>query len=206
MKVLMINGSPNDDGCTNRALNEIESILHSENIETEIIHLGKAPIRDCVACRICKETGRCVFIDDIVNETIEKAATADGFIFGSPVYYAHPSGRLISFLDRVFYAGSKNFAYKPATAIVSARRAGTTASIDVINKYFMIANMPIVPSSYWNMVHGNKPEQVEEDLEGLQTMRIVANNMVWLLKALELAKQQGIEPKKEIKIMTNFIR
>ena len=206
MKILMVNGSPNEDGCTNRALQEIENILNKNNIKTEIIHLGKAPIRDCVACRICKETGKCVFIDDIVNETIEKAATADGFIFGSPVYYAHPSGRLISFLDRVFYAGSKNFAYKPAAAIVSARRAGTTASIDVINKYFMIANMPIVPSSYWNMVHGNKPEQVEQDLEGLQTMRIVANNMIWMLKAFELAQKAGITPEKETKIMTNFIK
>ena len=206
MKVLMINGSPNDNGCTKRALNEIETILHKENIETEIIDLGKAPIRDCVACRICKDTGKCVFIDDIVNETIEKASTADGFIFGSPVYYAHPSGRLISFLDRVFYAGSRNFAFKPAAAIVSARRAGTSASIDVINKYFMISNMPIVPSNYWNMVHGNKPEQVEQDLEGLQTMRIVANNMIWMLKSFELAKQQNIVPTKENKIMTNFIR
>jgi len=206
MKVLLINGSPNENGCTYRALSEIVNILNSEKVETEIIQLGKNAIRDCVGCRACKSTGKCVFNDDMVNEIIEKAKAADGFIFGSPVYYAHPSGRLISFLDRLFYAGGKNFAYKPGAAVVSARRAGTTASLDVINKYFTICNMPIVSASYWNIVHGNKPEETEQDLEGLQTMRTVAHNMVWLLRAIECAMQNGIEPKTENKIMTNFIR
>ena len=142
MKVLMINGSSNKNGCTFRALTEIEKVLKESNIETEIIQLGSNPIRDCVGCKGCaKNANKCVFNDDIVNEIIEKAKNCDGFVFGSPVYYAHPSGRLLSVLDRVFYAGGKFLAYKPGAAVVSARRAGTTASIDVINKYFTINNI-----------------------------------------------------------------
>ena len=207
MKVLMINGSPKENGCTFTALTEISNVLKEENIETEIIQLGTAPIRDCVGCRACKKTGKCIFNDDMVNEIIEKAKEFDGFVFGSPVYYAHPSGRIISFLDRLFYAGKQNFEYKPGVAIVSARRAGTTASIDVLNKYFTISNMPVVPSNYWNMVHGNQPEEVQQDVEGLQTMRTIAYNLVWLLKCIEQGKSAGIQPKKEAeKIWTNFIR
>jgi len=174
MKVLLINGSSRLNGCTYMALAEIAKILKVSDIETELIQLGNVSIRDCTGCKSCKQTGKCAYSDDAVNKIIEKASSCQGFIFGSPVYYAHPSGRLLSLLDRLFYAGGKNFAYKPAAAVVSARRAGTTASIDVINKYFMINNMPVVPSSYWNMVHGNTPEEVLNDLEGLQTMRTIA--------------------------------
>ena len=204
MKVLMINGSANKNGCTARALAEIEKVLKESNIETEIIHLGPNPVKDCIGCLGCRKSGtnKCVFNDDIVNEIIEKAKTSDGFIFGSPVYYAHPSGRLLSVLDRVFYAGGKYFSYKPGAAVVSARRAGTTASIDVINKYFTINNMPVVSSMYWNMVHGSKAEDVEKDLEGLQVMKIIGKNMVWMLNSLKQAQH----PAPEEKIKTSFIR
>ena len=203
MKVLLINGSCNKTGCTFRALTEIENILKKENIETEIVQLGSNPIRDCIGCRGCAQNGnKCVFNDDIVNEIIEKAKTCDGFVFGSPVYYAHPSGRLLCVLDRVFYAGGKFLAYKPGAAVVSARRAGTTAAIDVINKYFTINNMPVVSSRYWNMVHGTKAEDVEKDLEGLNVMQNIAKNMVWLLNSIK----QNVHPEPEAKPMTNFIR
>ena len=202
MKVLIINGSSNKNGCTFRALKEIEKILNKEQIETEIIQLGSDAIRDCIGCRACaKNDNKCVFNDDVVNEIIEKAKNSDGFVFGSPVYYAHPSGRLLSVLDRVFYAGGKFLAYKPGAAVVSARRAGTTASIDVINKYFTINNMPVVSSQYWNMVHGSKAEDVEKDLEGLQVMRTIGENMAWILNTLKQIKH----PEPEKKIKTNFI-
>ena len=203
MKILFINGSCNEKGCTFRALKEIETVLNKENIETELVQLGAAPIKDCIGCHGCSKNGnKCVFDDDIVNKIIEKAKTSDGFIFGSPVYYAHPSGRLLSVLDRVFYAGGKFFAYKPGAAVVSARRAGTTAAIDVINKYFTINKMPVVSSMYWNMVHGSKAEDVEKDLEGLQVMRTIGQNMVWLLKSIK----QNPVPVSEEKIKTNFIK
>lgn len=208
MKVLLINGSCNAAGCTFTALSEVAGSLEQNGIETEIIQLGNKPIRDCMACNACRKSGdgKCVFKDDIVNDIIEKAKAADGFIFGSPVYFAHPSGRLLSAMDRLFYAGGAVFAYKPAAAIVSARRAGTTVSMDVITKHFTICNMPVVSSNYWNMVHGNTPEEVLQDKEGLQIMRVLGYNMAWLLKCIELGKQSGIEPKLEEKIMTNFIR
>jgi len=203
MKILFVNGSCNKNGCTFRALKEIEKVLNKENIETEIIQLGSNAVKDCIGCYGCAKNGnKCIFNDDIVNEIIEKAKTSDGFIFGSPVYYAHPSGRLLSVMDRVFYAGGKFLAYKPAAAVVSARRAGTTAAIDVINKYFTINKMPIVSSNYWNMVHGSKAEDVEKDLEGLHTMRIIGKNMVWMLNSLKQIKH----PEPEEKIKTNFIR
>ena len=203
MKVLFINGSANKNGCTARALTEIEKVLKESNIETEIIQLGSNPIRDCIGCKGCTKNGnKCVFNDDIVNEIIEKAKTCDGFVFGSPVYYAHPSGRLLSVLDRVFYAGGKFLAYKPGAAVVSARRAGTTASIDVINKYFTINNMPVVSSQYWNMVHGSKAEDVEKDLEGMHVMKTIGKNMVWLLNSIK----QNVHPDPEAKPMTSFIR
>ena len=203
MKVLLINGSCNKNGCTFRALTEITTVLNKENISTEIVQLGAGPIKDCIGCHGCsKNDNKCVFNDDIVNEIIEKAKTCDGFVFGSPVYYAHPSGRLLCVLDRVFYAGGKFLAYKPGAAIVSARRAGTTAAIDVINKYFTINNMPVVSSQYWNMVHGTKAEDVEKDLEGLHVMKNIAKNMVWLLNSIK----QNNHPEPEAKPMTNFIR
>ena len=203
MKVLLINGSCNKNGCTFRALTEIENVLKQENIETEIIQIGQDAIKDCIGCCGCiKNNNKCIFGNDVVNEIIEKAKTSDGFVFGSPVYYAHPSGRLLSVLDRVFYAGGKFLAYKPGAAVVSARRAGTTASIDVINKYFTINKMPVVSSNYWNMIYGTKPEDVEKDLEGLQIMRHIGYNMVWMLNATKKVEF----PKSEDKIKTNFIK
>ncbi len=209
MKVLLFNGSSNTHGCTYTALEEIASALQNNDIETEIIQIGKDAIRDCIGCGACRKIGgKCVFKDDIVNEVIEKAKTADGFIFGSPVYYAHPSGRLLSFMDRIFYAGGANFAFKPAAAIVSARRAGTTASLDAITKHFTINQMPVVSSNYWPMVHGaqNSPDDVKQDLEGLQIMRVLGNNMAWLLKCIEAGRQAGIDkPQAEERVWTNFI-
>ena len=208
MKVLLINGSSRKEGCTFTALTEVAKSLEMNGIDTEIIHLGANAIRDCVGCGACKGNDKgCIFKDDIVNEIIEKAKTADGFIFGSPVYYAHPSGRILSLMDRLFYAGARHFAFKPAAAIVSARRAGTTASIDAITKHFTINQMPVVSSNYWNMVHGNSPDDVKQDLEGLQIMRVLGENMAWLLKCIEVGKNTGINPPQtEKKIWTNFIR
>lgn len=207
-KVLLINGSGNEHGCTYTALCEIAEVLNTEEIETEIIQLGKSPIRDCIGCGACAKLHKCVFDDDLVNEVREKAAEADGFVFGTPVYYAHPSGRILSFLDRLFYSGSRDFAFKPGAAVASARRAGTTASLDVLNKYFTIARMPVVSSSYWNMVHGNTPEEVKQDLEGLQVMRGIGRNMAWMIKCIEAGKAAGIEyPQNEpTRMRTNFIR
>lgn len=205
MKVLLINGSSRRNGCTNIALKEVERALHEEGIETEQIFIGNKAIPDCVACRKCKTIGRCVF-DDIVNEFVDKAKEADGFIFGSPVYFTHPSGRLLTFMDRAFYSGGSSFAYKPAASILSARRAGTTASFDVINKYFTICSMPVVSSTYWNHVYGAHPEEVKEDKEGLMTMYNLGKNMAWMLTCIELGKKQGINHPKNNKILTNFIR
>lgn len=209
MKVLMINGSCNEHGCTYTALCEVAKSLNAEGVETEIVQLGKDAYRDCIGCGVCRKkmNNRCIFNDDIINNIIEKAEHADGFVFGSPVYYAHPSGRLLSVLNRVFFAGGKAFAFKPGAAVVSARRAGTTGSIDVINKYFTINKMPVVSSTYWNMVHGNAPEEVLQDEEGLQTMRNLGKNMAWLLKTIETAKKNGVTlPEDEAGARTNFIR
>ena len=207
MKVLLINGSPKAQGCTFTALSEVAQELEKENIETEIFHVGKKPIRGCVACGDCFKTnsGKCVFKDDTVNIALEKAKFADAFVFGSPVHYAGVSGLIKPFLDRSFYAG-KCFQYKPGAAIVSCRRGGATAAFEQLNKYFTIANMPIV-SQYWNMVHGNTPEEVKQDLEGMQTMRTLGKNMAWLLKSIQAGKEAGITlPEKEPKAVTNFIR
>lgn len=208
MKVLLLNGSSRPNGCTYTALREAADTLERNGIETEILFLGNEPVRDCTACGTCgKQPGRCVFDDDIVNRVIEKAREADGFIFGTPVYYAHPSGRILSVLDRAFYVGKSAFAHKPAAAIASARRAGTTASLDVLQKYFTISQMPVVASTYWNMVHGHRPEDVRKDEEGLQTMRNLAANMAWLLKCIEAGKTAGIDaPQAESGARTNFIR
>ena len=208
MKVLLVNGSPHKDGATNLALEEVSKTLNKNGIETEIFWIGNKPISGCIGCGACFKTKRC-FINDKVNEFVEKAIKADGFVFGSPVYYAHPSGRLLSFMDRVFYAGNSNFAFKPAAAVVSARRAGTTASLDVITKHFTICNMPVVSSCYWPMVHGaqNSAEQAKQDLEGMQIMRTLGNNMAWILKCIEAGKNAGINrPTLEDRIYTNFIR
>lgn len=205
MKVLLVNGSQHEKGCTYTALAEVEKALRENGIETEIYQLNQRKIQGCKGCWACKKTKKCV-IDDGVNEFVEKAADFDGFVFGSPVYYASASGTLISFMDRVFYSGGKNLAYKPAAAVVSCRRAGASTTFDVINKYFTINNMPVVASNYWNEIHGNTAEEAARDEEGLQTMRILGNNMAWLLKCIEIGKQEGLEPVKERKVWTNFIR
>ncbi|MFA5323964.1 MAG: flavodoxin family protein [Smithella sp.] len=207
MKVLLINGSPNKKGCAYTALCEVEKELNKQDIETEIFHVGKKPIRGCTACAKCLELGKCVFDDDAVNVVIDKARESDGFIFGSPVHYAGPSGFIKSLLDRCFFSGSNFFAYKPGAAIVSCRRGGATAAFEQLNKYFTINNMPVVSSQYWNMVHGNTPEEVLRDLEGMQIMRTLGRNMAWLLKSIAAGKKAGVTiPKNEEKVRTNFIR
>ena len=208
MKVLLLNGSSHPHGCTNTALQAIATALEGAGIQTEILFLGNEPVRDCTACGTCKTLpGRCVFDGDIVNQVIAKAEAADGFAFGTPVYYSHPSGRILSVLDRTFYAGKSAFVHKPAAAIASARRAGPSASLDVLQKYFTISQMPVVSSTYWTMVHGSKPEDVLQDAEGLQTMRNLAANMAWVLRCIEAGKDVGIQPPQaESGARTNFIR
>ena len=207
MKVLLLNGSTRKDGCTYLALSEAAKALNEQGVETEIVQMGGGPVRDCIGCNGCAGKGRCVFDDDMVNEMIAKAKDADGFVFGSPVYYAHPSGQILSLLDRVFYAGVEGFLHKPAAVVVTARRAGTTASLDVLNKYLLNAEMPIVSSTYWNMVFGPAPELVEQDKEGLQTMRNLGRNMAWLLGCIEAGRRQGrTPPQAEREHWTNFNR
>ena len=206
MKVLMLNGSCRPAGCTFTALQEVGKTLQSLGIDYEIVQLGAEPIRDCVACGGCSEQG-CVFGDDGVNAFIEKARAADGFIFGTPVYYAHPSGRIQSFLDRVFYSCGHVFAHKPAAAIASARRAGTTASLDALSKYFGISRMLTVGSTYWTMVHGTQPSDVLQDAEGLQSMHNLAREMAWVMHCIEVGKKAGLAaPAPETGARTNFIR
>lgn len=206
MKVLLVNGSPRAAGCTFTALSEVAETLQEEGIETEIFQLGAKPVQDCIACMKCRELQKCVF-DDVANELIEKAKGADGFVFGTPVYYAHPSGRVQSVLDRAFYAGGYAFACKPGAAVVSARRGGTAASFDVLNKYFGIASMPVVSSTYWNMVYGKTPDEVRQDAEGMQTMRNLGRNMAYLLKCMEAGRAAGIAfPAQENSVRTNFNR
>ena len=209
MKVLLLNGSTHKNGCTYLALLEVAKALNAEGVETEIVQLGVDPVWDCIGCNHCQDAGagHCVFEDDVVNAWIDKAKDADGFVFGSPVYYAHPSGHLLSVMDRLFYAGGSTFAHKPAAAVVTARRAGTTASLDAIQKHFTDAQMPVVSSTYWNMVFGPAPELVERDMEGLQTMRNLGKNMAWLLKCIHTGAQQGITPPEaETTHWTNFNR
>lgn len=205
MKVLLINGSPNAKGCTYTALSEVEKTLRENGIETEILHVGHLAIHGCIGCRKCKETGRCVF-DDIVNEAARKFEAADGIVIGSPVYYAGVNGALTTFLDRLYYSTSFDKRMKVGAAVCSARRAGTTATLDALNKFFLIAEMPIVSSQYWNMVHGNTPEEVLQDAEGLQTMRVLGRNMAFLLRAIQSEKSRSGLPAKEPRLSTNFIR
>ena len=207
MKVILVNGSPHEKGCTYTALSEVARVLNGEGIDTEIFHIGNAPISGCRGCGACRKLGRCV-IDDAVNEFAAKAKEADGFVFGSPVHYASMGGSLAAFMDRLFYSSGKAaMRLKPAAAVASARRAGTTATLDIINKYFTISEMPVVSSRYWNMVHGSTPEDVLKDEEGIATMRTLARNMAYLLKALEAARQAGIAlPEQEAPVRTNFIR
>lgn len=206
MKVILVNGSPHKQGCTYTALKEIKKTLEKNGIETEEFWLGNKPTAGCIGCGSCIETGKC-FVDDKVNEFLEKVPSADGFVFGTPVHFASGSGVITSFMDRVFYGRRNLFKNKLAACIVSCRRGGATSTFDQINKYFAMNNMPIVTSQYWNMVHGSKPEDVLKDEEGMQTMRTLANNMAWLLKCIEAGKNSGIkEPENEKIIQTNFIR
>ncbi|MBC8611694.1 flavodoxin family protein [Massiliimalia timonensis] len=205
MKVLLVNGSSKNNGCTSVALSEVARALREEGIETETVFLGNQPFPDCTGCRKCREIGECIF-HDIANDLAEKAKNCDGFVFGSPVYYAHPSARLLAVMDRAFYSGSKNFAFKPAAAVLSARRAGTTASFDVINKHFTISSMPVVASTYWNHVYGRKAEDVQQDKEGLMTMYNIGKNMAWMIKCFALGKENGILHPDNEKILTDFIR
>ncbi len=206
MKVLLINGSPHKDGCTFTALNEVAKTLEKNGIETEILYLGVKPIAGCIACGKCSQLGKC-FIDDKVNEILARCDEFDGLVIGSPVYYAGPSGQIRAFLDRLFYAGGWRFAGKPGAAVVSCRRGGATAAFDQLNKYFTISSMPIVSSQYWNQVHGAYAEQVLQDEEGMQTMRTLGNNMAWLLKCIQLGKENGITlPEREPHLWTNFVR
>ena len=207
MKVLLLNGSSNLKGCTYTALEEIAKTLQEEGIDTEIFQIGAEPLRDCIGCGGCRKGNGCVFRDDCVNEFVEKAKEADGFVFGTPVYYAHPSGRIMSFLDRAFYSGGAAFRFKPGMAVASARRAGTTASLDAINKYFGINQMPTVGSTYWNMVHGLYGEEASHDEEGMQTMRNLARNMIWMMRCFKLGRESGIlYPETETNACTNFIK
>lgn len=210
MKVLLVNGSPHSKGCTYTALEEVATALREEGIDTEIFHIGNKPISGCIACRKCIELGSCVF-NDSVNKFLEMAKGADGFVFGSPVHYASASGAITSFMDRLFFSnmlsGKGAFYLKPAAAIVSARRAGTTSAFEQLNKYFTISEMPIISSQYWNMVHGSTPEEVRQDLEGLQIMRILGKNMAWFIQSKEAGIKAGVAlPKKEKRVSTNFIR
>ena len=206
MKVILVNGSPHEKGCTYTALKEIENTLNNQDIETEIFWLGNKPISGCLGCGSCLKSGKC-FINDKVNEFLDKVKETDGFIFGTPVHFASASGMITSFMDRAFYGRSNLFKNKPSAGIVSCRRGGASSTFDMLNKYFSMNNMPIVTSQYWNMVHGSKPEDVLKDEEGLQTMRTLANNMSWLLKCIEAGKKSGIkEPENEKIISTNFIR
>lgn len=203
-KVLLINGSPHANGCTYTALAEVEEQLNKDGIETEIIHVGNKEIRGCISCGSCMKNGKCVF-DDMVNEVAEKFEKADGLVVGSPVYYGSPNGTLIAFLDRLFYSTRFPKNMKVGASVVSCRRGGNTASYDVLNKYFPISGMPIVPSTYWNQVHGFSAEDVKKDLEGLQTMRNLARNMAFLIKAIGDAKKKYGAPEVEQQYWTNFM-
>lgn len=205
MKVLMLNGSSHINGTTMAALTEVGKALEEDGIEYEIFQIGGGPVADCLGCGQCTENG-CIFSDDAVNAFVAKAKEADGYIFGTPVYYAHPSGRIQSFLDRVFYSSGKHFAHKPGASVAVARRGGTATTFDVLNKYFGITQMITVGSTYWNQVHGRNAEDAAKDLEGMQTMRNLGHNMAWVLKCLEAGKEKGlVPPTADRSNQTNFI-
>ena len=202
-KVLLLNGSPHEKGCTARALEEVIKVLNEEGIETELIQIGKKDIPGCKACGFCARKGKCVY-DDLVNEVAPKFEEADGLVIGSPVYYASPNGTALSFLDRLFYSAGYPKHMKVGAAVVSARRGGNTATFDALNKYFTISGMPVVSSTYWNQVHGFTAEDVEKDLEGLQTMRNLGRNMAFLIRAIAAEKEKGGLPVEEHDVFTSF--
>jgi len=208
MKVLLFNGSPKENGCTFTALSEIADTLTKQDIQAEIFQLGKESIQGCIDCRYCSNAGECVFENDVVSAALEKAKEADGFVFGSPVYYAAASGQITSFMNRLFFSSRGVFTHKPGAAIVSCRRAGSTAALEQLNKYFTISQMVMVGSQYWPMVHGNTPDEVRQDLEGMQTMRVLAHNLAWIMKSIKAGQEAGIEIPKlgETRHWTNFIR
>ena len=202
MKVLLLNGSSNPNGCTYTMLAEVEKMLVKNGLETEWFQLGNKPIRGCIGCRECFAKKKCVFDDDIANALAERMLEADGIVIGSPVYYAGPNGALCAVLDRVFYSNMGRFMFKPAAAVVNCRRGGASAAFDRLNKYFTISQMPVVSSQYWNATHGFVPEHVEKDLEGMQIMRVLGTNMAWMLKCIEAG---GDKPEIEAeRFMTNF--
>ena len=206
MKVLLLNGSPHEKGCTYTALSEVAGALERNGVETEIVWLGKGDTTGCRGCGACAKLGKCVY-DDVVNVIAEKARTCDGLVVGSPVHYASASGQVTCVLDRLFYSAGTHLRLKPGAAIVSARRAGTTAAIDQLNKYFTINQMPIVSSRYWPMVHGSTSEEVYQDEEGVSVMRTLGNNMAWLLKSIQAGRDAGLAlPEPEPPARTNFIR
>ena len=202
-KVILLNGSPHANGCTATALKEMIKVFQEEGIETELIHVGNKSIRGCISCNRCSETGKCVF-DDLVNEVAPKFAEADGLVVGSPVYYAGPNGTILSFMDRLFYSTSFSKQMKVGAAVVSCRRGGNTATYDVLNKYFTISSMPVASSTYWNQVHGFTAEDAKKDLEGLQTMRNLARNMSFMIKAFADAKEKYGYPAVESGRFTSF--
>ena len=210
MKVLILNGSSHSNGTTMQAVKELQKIFAEENVETEVVQLGGRPIADCLQCEKCRELGKCV-IDDGVNEFVQKAREADGFVFATPVYYAHPSGRILAFLDRAFYSSGTDeiydaFQFKPGAAVAVPRRGGASATFDAMNKYFGISQMPIACSTYWNSVHGLTAEDAPKDEEGMQTMRNLARNMVWMMRCFEAGRNAGIPyPAAESDACTNFI-
>ena len=205
-KILLINGSPNEKGCTYTALSELSSQLEKNGVETELLYLGTKPISGCTACRACGGLGKCV-IEDAVNDIGGRLSEFDGIVMGSPVYYGGPSGQLCAFLDRLFYAYGGKMAGKLAAAVVSCRRGGATAAFDRLNKYPAMNNMLIVGSQYWNQIHGSNAAQAKEDAEGLQTMRVLGENMAWLLRCIEAGRASGVQPPVyEKRIATNFIR
>ena len=206
MKVLLINGSPNEHGCTYTALSEVAGALNRREVDTEIFWIGKKAIQGCIACFKCSELGHCVF-NDAVRELTSRLDEFGGVVIGSPVYYAGPNGSLLAFLDRLFFSGGAKWCGKLGAAVVSCRRSGSTATFDRLNKYFTIMNMPVVASQYWNGVHGFTPEDVKQDLEGMQTMRVLGENMAWLLKSIEAGRKAGVPaPEYEEHVFTNFIR
>lgn len=203
-KVILLNGSPHERGCTQTALDEMIQVFEKEGVETELIHVGNKDIRGCIACGYCKKNGKCVFNDDLVNAVAPKFEEAHGLVVGSPVYYSSPNGTILSFMDRLFYSTHYSKHMKVGASVVSCRRGGNTATFDVLNKYFTISGMPVASSSYWNQVHGFTAEDVKKDLEGLQTMRNLARNMAFMIKAFSNAKEKYGLPEVECGCRTSF--
>ena len=206
MNVLMMNGSPHEAGCTYTALKTVADELAAQGIDSTMVHLGAAGIKGCNACMGCSKSGYCVYDDDRVNECIDLLKKADGLVVGSPVYFAGPNASLCGFLDRMFFLKANPFAFKPAAAVVNSRRGGSSATFDRLNKYFTFAQMPVVSSNYWNMTHGAAGDESLQDVEGMQTMRVLGQNMAWLLKCIDAAKESVPYPEIEVRQKMSFIR